>query len=226
MTQDTLRAATTRPLRRDAERNRQRILAAAEDVFRERGLEATLDDIAHHAGVGVGTVYRRFPNKEHLIEAMFAAHLDEIGEIARKALEHPDAWTGLVTFFQAAAEQMAANRGLHDILFSASFGKEQVAQARDRLIQPCTELIERAQRAGQLRADFRPTDLPILLKMVSAAADYAHRVEPELWRRYLVLLLDGCRANAGAPSPLPVPALDEETMQKVMDTQEHPRHRV
>ena len=78
---------TERPLRKDAERNRQRILTAAGELFAERGLGVTLDDIAHHAGVGVGTVYRRFPNKEVLIDALFEQRIEAIATIAAEALD-------------------------------------------------------------------------------------------------------------------------------------------
>src|SRR5581483_435879 len=94
----------TRPLRKDAERNRQRILRAAADVFTARGFEATLDDVAHHAGVGVGTVYRRFPNKEALAEALFHERLDGLVRLAERALAEPDAWQGLVRFLEQAGE--------------------------------------------------------------------------------------------------------------------------
>src|ERR1700721_3342156 len=94
-----------RPLRRDAERNRQRILRAAAEVFTTRGLQATLDDVARHAGVGVGTVYRRFPDKESLVEALFEERLAAMVALAEKALAEPDSWTGLVSFLSSACDQ-------------------------------------------------------------------------------------------------------------------------
>src|SRR3954471_24303008 len=93
-----------RPLRRDAERNRQRILAAAGELSTERGLRVTLDDIAHHAGVGVGTVYRRFPDKEVLIDALFEQRLERMRATAEQALADPDPWNGLVRFFERGCE--------------------------------------------------------------------------------------------------------------------------
>jgi AcrR family transcriptional regulator len=224
MTRNTPRTATTRPLRRDAERNRQRIIAAARQLFRERGFETTLDDVAHHAGLGVGTVYRRFPNKEHLIEAMFAERLDDVGELARQALHKPDAWEGLVGFLWQAAELVAEDRGLHDALVSSAFGHDEVAQARDRLIPLATEMVARAKEAGQLRSDFESSDIPVLFKMLGAVADYTHQVAPALWRRYFALLLDSLRATPQPPSPLPMPALDVETMRDAMRNWCHFRH--
>src|SRR6185437_10153390 len=93
-----------RPLRRDAERNRQAILRAAAEVIGERGLEASLDDVARRAGVGVGTVYRRFPGKEALTEALFEERLDALVAIAEQALAEPDPRSGLHTYLERAAE--------------------------------------------------------------------------------------------------------------------------
>src|ERR1700709_1701522 len=92
--------ATTRSLRKDAAINRERILAAASELFAEHGLEITLNDIAHHAGVGVGTAYRRFANKEEVIDALFEQRLQAVAAVAHEALDDPDAWRGLETFLQ------------------------------------------------------------------------------------------------------------------------------
>ena len=118
-----------RPLRRDAERNRQRILRAASEVFTARGVEATLDDVAHHAGVGVGTVYRRFPDKEALIEALFEKRLDTMVGLAEEGSANPDPWAGLVFFLEQAGGLLAGDRGLRQILMFASYGRDRVGEA-------------------------------------------------------------------------------------------------
>ena len=92
--------ASERPLRRDAERNRLRILQAAREVFADRGLDASLDQIAAHAGVGVGTVYRRFADKDALIDALFEERIDEVTAAGQRALSASDPWEGLVGFLQ------------------------------------------------------------------------------------------------------------------------------
>src|SRR5262249_49101238 len=115
-------APAARPLRRDAERNRQRILQAAAEVFTEQGLRATLDDVADRAGVGVGTVYRRFPDKEALVEALFTERLDKLVGFAEQALADPDPWAGLVDLLERAATIMAGDRGLRQILMYATYG--------------------------------------------------------------------------------------------------------
>src|SRR4029077_3987615 len=101
----------TRPLRRDAERNRQRILTAAAEVFNERGLEGSLDEIARHAGVGVGTVYRRFRTKDELVEPLCMDRLDMVAALGEEAFAAPDPWSGLVSFMERMAEIMAGHLG-------------------------------------------------------------------------------------------------------------------
>src|SRR5687768_14365036 len=87
-----------KPLRADAQRNRDRLIAAGREVFAERGFDASLDDVAHHAGVGVGTAYRRFPNKEALIDEIFDERMREIGEVLETARGLDDPWEGLQLF--------------------------------------------------------------------------------------------------------------------------------
>src|SRR5918997_2384344 len=125
--------SSARPLRRDAERNRVRIVAAAGELFAERGLAVTLDDIARHAGVGVGTVYRRYPDKELLIDALFEERLKALCEAAGAALAVDDPWDGLVLFFERGGELQARDRGLKELLADHAHGGECLLRARDRL---------------------------------------------------------------------------------------------
>ena len=104
-----------RALRSDAERNRQRVLAAARELFAARGLEASLNDVAHHANVGVGTVYRRFATKEELVEAIFEDGIDQIAALAESALQQDDSWTGFVWFVEQLCELTATDRGLREM---------------------------------------------------------------------------------------------------------------
>src|ERR1700750_1780467 len=145
----------TRHLRRDAERNRQRILAAAAEVFNERGLEVSLDEIARHAGVGVGTVYRRFRTKEELIEALFMDRLDSIAAIGEEAFASPDPWSGLVFFMERMAETMAGHLGLRQMLMFATYGRNLVAVARQRNAPLVERLVRRGEGGGQ-----RPRAIP------------------------------------------------------------------
>jgi AcrR family transcriptional regulator len=196
-----------RPLRKDAERNRRRILDAAEELFSERGLGVTLNDIAHHADVGVGTVYRRFPNKELLIDALFEERFAEFITLAEDGLADPDPWRGLVSFLDRALQAQAGDRGLKQLLLGTPQGCARVGSARERVLPLAAELVRRARDAGELRPDIEPEDLPVIQWMLGAVVDHSRDAEPELWRRYFALILRGMRAEPQAAEPLPVEPL-------------------
>src|SRR3954453_2381050 len=120
-------------LRRDAERNRRRILAAAADAFAEGGLAVTMDEIARRAGVGVGTVYRRFPDKELLIEALFEQRIDELVALAEAARDEPDPFAGIVRFFESFVAVQAADRALKEVLIGTPRGARRVLRGRERI---------------------------------------------------------------------------------------------
>jgi AcrR family transcriptional regulator len=212
-----MRAAETpdRPLRKDAERNRRRILAAAGELFAEVGLHASLDAVAERAGVGVGTVYRRFPDKEALIDALFEARIDEVVAIAQQCAAIDDAWDALTCFFDRAVTLHGSDRALKEIVFSTAHGHHRVAQARDRIKPLVGQLVARAQASGQLRPDFEVTDTPVIQLMLTAVIEYAGDAAPEVWRRYLAMVLDGLRTGA-ARTPLAPGALSDDELEGVM----------
>jgi AcrR family transcriptional regulator len=205
---------TGRALRRDAERNRQRILHAAAEVFRERGLDATLDDVAHRAGVGVGTVYRRFSDKETLVAELFQERIDELVSTAEKACEADDPWNGFLSYLEYVATTMAGDLGLRQMLLFATYGRDRVACLREQVRPVVDRLVTRAQEAGALRADFSATDVPMLTAMLATVAEYTAPVQPGLWRRYLALILDALRPDGA--TPLPRPALTPAEMELVV----------
>lgn len=204
-------------LRADAERNRRRILHAAAEVFTERGFDATLDDVARQAGVGVGTVYRRFPDKASLAAALFEERIDALVQLAERAQENPDAWAGLVLYMEQAAEMMAGDRGLRQLLLYAVACQDRVSYARDRMRPVVASLVQRAKAAGQVRADLSATDIPLIEFMVAAAAEYTRPVRPALWHRYLTLILDSLRPARGSVTPLPEPELTPDEMVRVLN---------
>ena len=212
----TTAAPDARPLRRDAERNRVRILRAAADVFTEKGLRATLDDVADRAGVGVGTVYRRFPDKEALVEALFTERLEALVGFAEQALADPDPWGGLVSFLEQTVAVIAGDRGLRQLLMFATYGRDRVDRARAHMLPAVSAIVERAQAAGELRADLRPTDIPLIEFMLGTAAEYALTVRPEIWRRYLALMLDALRPGRVGTTELPGPALTPDEFVQAM----------
>ena len=205
-----------KPLRRDAERNRLRILDAARELFAQRGLGVTLNDIAHHAGVGVGTVYRRFPDKSELIEELFEHALEELVALMEAAIADPDPWHGLTTFLERALELQAGDLAFKDLVLGSPTGLDRVAQIRSRMLPRALELVARAHSAGQLRADIEATDLPLIQLMLSTVIDGAREVDPELWRRYLQIVIQGLRADPGPPEPLRVGPLPPGSVDRVM----------
>ncbi|MEB3021073.1 TetR/AcrR family transcriptional regulator [[Mycobacterium] crassicus] len=208
---------TERPLRRDAERNRERILEAARDLFASKGLEPNLNDVAHHAGVGVGTVYRRFATKEELLEAIFEDGLNQLADLAESALGQPDPWQGFVWYVEQMCEITATDRGLREIAFSKSYGGDRVTAAQDRLVPVLKKLVERARIDGRLRPDLSSTDMPIFGLLAGTVSEFAGHVDADLWRRYVAILLDGMR-DRGGQLPLPVAALDDDGVDAAMRT--------
>jgi AcrR family transcriptional regulator len=189
------------PLRRDAELNRQRLLAAAHEVFRERGLSATLEDVAGHAGVGIGTAYRRFANRDALIDALFEDIIGKVAATAAAAAEDPDAWRGLTTGLERICELQSFDRGLRDIMLGTGRGRRREELVAERIRPPVDAMIERAKKQGVLRTDIDGMDLPMIQLMVAAVTD--HTGQPDLWRRYLRLLLDGMRVGGSDGTKLP-----------------------
>jgi AcrR family transcriptional regulator len=204
---------TDRPLRRDAERNLERVLVAAREAFAEHGMEASVEEVARRAGVGIGTVYRRFPTKADLVDAVFEASLADLSTIAREALELADPWDGFCTFLERTLELNAANRGLHAVLATNEHGRERIAAVRRKMRPLVGRVIARAQEQGTLRPDFRPQDLSLIFMSAGRVVEMTADVAPEMWRRLLGLLLDGLRSEAA--TPLPHPALSFQQLDRL-----------
>ncbi|WP_205708548.1 TetR family transcriptional regulator [Kineococcus siccus] len=216
-------AEACRPLRRDAERNRRRLLDAAREVFADRGFAATLDDVAHAAGLGVGTVYRRFPDKDALVEALFEERITGLVELAEHAAQAEDAWTGLAGFLEAASRLMAEDRGLRQAVMSPLHGRAGVALARGQLVPRVEWLLQRARDSGQLRADVASSDVVTVLEAVQVAAEIGGTAHPEHWRRLFAVLLDGLRPPPGGHPDLPGAPLSEEELDRAMRLRKHGR---
>jgi AcrR family transcriptional regulator len=208
----TEQVATSRPLRKDAARNRELLIQAAREVFARRGLEASLDDVAHHAGLGVGTAYRHFANKYELASALMQQRIDTIVSTAEQALLVDDPWEGLVGFLEATLAAQTADRGLREVLMGG-IDPQKMEQVHDRLTGPLNQLMHRAQQAGAIRADADPTDVGLINGMLCAVADMAGDSSPQLWRRYLTLCLDGLRPGG---TPFPTPALSDREFRNAM----------
>jgi AcrR family transcriptional regulator len=183
-----------RPLRRDAAENRQRILAAAETVFADHGLEAGVEEVARAAGVGMGTLYRRFPTKDALVAELVGELLGEVAAAARRALADFDG-RGLARFLRATAERHAAHRGCLPRLWDEPRAREQVLEIRGLI----AELLADAQAHGEVRPDVTVTDISVLLWAVRGVIESSRESAPDAWRRHLSLMLLGL-----APSPEPL----------------------
>jgi AcrR family transcriptional regulator len=213
----TTRPTADRPLRSDAERNRRRILQSAAEVFAERGLDVPLDDIAAAAGVGVGTVYRRFPDKDALIDALFEDKIDDVVARAQAALDIDDPWEAFETFMRGVCRVQAEDRGLKEALLSRDRGRDRVAMARDRVAPIAMRIVRRAQQAGVLRADLGVFDVPLMHFAVGFVAERTNGVAPGYWERLLTILLDGLRADA-ARTAMPTGPLAQEQFVTAMTT--------
>lgn len=207
-------AAPPRRLRADAVRNQQRIIEAAGRLFAERGLDVTLDDVAEAAGVGVGTVYRRFPNKQALIVEVFDHNVAELAEALEAANGEPDPWAGLAAIFEYACQNMASNRGFGEVMLELPDARERFASVRDRIQPQLERLIGRAHAAGAVREGITGTDFFMMVSMVESVATFSRSVNPEAWRRYMAIVLDGARADCLPRVPLTVPPLDAEEIDR------------
>jgi AcrR family transcriptional regulator len=213
-------SGASRPLRRDAERNRERIVLAAREVFASQGLSAGFNEIAHHAGVGVGTVYRRFPDKDALIEAALKERVQAMGQAAHDALGHEHAWDGMVYLFGALTTAGAANRGVRDLIFSSGRegrGHQLVQEEMGPLLR---ELTDRAHAEGSLRPDATVADVILAHFMIGELAHHSAGIRPTAYRRLLTLLLDGFRARPDGSSgtPFDEKALETSEVNAIIDS--------
>jgi AcrR family transcriptional regulator len=197
-----------RPLRRDAEQNRQRLLDAAAEVFAEHGLEASVEEIARAAGVGMGTLYRRFPTKDALISALVHDVLTTMLGIAKEGTERPDG-TGLEYFLEAASAYQAAHRGCLQRLWNAGTEHDLVQEVR-RLIDA---MLTEAKRHGRVRADITSADVTIALWAVRGIIETTGGRAPEAWQRHLDVYIAGLRPTA---DPLPDRMLSRERLDQLI----------
>jgi AcrR family transcriptional regulator len=199
----TARQQPRRRLRADAVRNRDAIVAVARDVFAEQGLEAPLELIAARAGVGIATLYRRFPTREKLVAAALTEKVAEYAEAAEQALAVADPWSGFAGFVQRICELQASDRGLSDLLSMTLSADEQIEQLRRTANDRVITLIERAKTDGTLRQDFAGEDLVLLLIATAAVMHVTRADAPGAWRRFVALALDAFRRQdlPGLPEP-------------------------
>jgi AcrR family transcriptional regulator len=186
-----------RPLRADARRNRERVLTAARAVFAEQGHDAQMDDVAKRAEVGVGTVYRHFPTKEALIDAIALDAFERLLAFATEqvAREDADPWEALEATMWASAEILAGDRAVAEVMAEMAGPLNFDEALQEKASAAMTALVERAQAAGALRPDVIVDDIVMIMCGVGTATRKPHSCT-EAWRRHLAILLDGLRAES------------------------------
>ncbi len=201
-------------MRADAQRNRTAVLAAAEAVYAEHGVEVSLNEIARRAGIGNATLYRHFPTRESLLSAVYTEHLKRYCEIAEDAAQADDPVTALRDCVTATCSLQASNRGLADLLASLRPLTAHVDELRARHHRAIVTLFRRAVRSGKVRADASPADLAVLLianaGLIHRTADNAPKSSPRL----VALWLAGLLTDEGVEAP---PAPTDPEIRRALD---------
>lgn len=209
-----------RALRADAERNRRRVLDAAGELFRERGLDVGVGEIAEWAGVGRGTLFRNFPSKEALIAAILVERMGEAVDLAQSLLEAPDPGEALFEFLAEIVGRQQVDRAVFEAVADIWLANDEIRAAHARIVGALGELLDRAQEAGVVRGDIGAMDVLMLFKGVcEAASSYSH-IDPLIIPRHLDLLRAALRADP-APQPLRgrAPTLEEVERMAVQGSQ-------
>lgn len=185
-----------RALRADARRNREKIVVAASAAFAESGLDVQVEDIARRAGVGVGTLYRHFPTKDALVEALAEQHFDRLADTVERALdERGDEWETFAATIWSAANAMAGDSAWCEIVAGHPSAVQTASRGKQRLTGVTATLIARAQAAGVMRADATVTDISTIMCGFGHVAAAQRAGAPLDWERYLTIALDGLRAR-------------------------------
>ena len=190
-------AAAQPRMRADARRNRVLVLAAAREVVAERGVTVPLEEIAARAGVGIGTLYRRFPTRKELIAPIVEELIEEYRLLIEQVVADPDPWRGFCSYFQQAVAMQVANRGLAEALTHSPTPllAEQATRVRQLTRRGLASVMRRAKAEGSLRPDFSLTDLQAIFWACAQVADASADANPDFWRRHLNIVLDGLRAE-------------------------------
>jgi AcrR family transcriptional regulator len=195
--------APLRPLRADAARNRARILDAARSAFAESGLDVGVEEIARRAGVGKGTLYRRFPTKEALVRAIFEDLLEDLEQLVAEFADVADAGEAFIGFLHESARRQATNQGFLDVVAQRLGSAALTPDQRRRFVTAMGKPLRRAQEAGAVREDLVAEDVQMMFRMIGATTRVASDGTPmdEHWPRYVGLLADALRPQAATPLP-------------------------
>ncbi|SCL44641.1 TetR/AcrR family transcriptional regulator [Micromonospora eburnea] len=196
---------SARPLRADAARNRRLLLAAAADEFAERGLAASVADIARRAGLGKGTLFRHFATKDDLLAAIVLDRIGELNAVGEQLLDAAEPGAALLEFLTIAADHQQQR----DLSFLQEAGElnAEVTRAREQMFRTVHKLVDRAREHGDVRADVTGADVILLMCAPNHVTSYVPDAPPDLWRRYLAIIFDGLRPEGAHPLPHPSPAV-------------------
>ncbi|QYB04516.1 TetR/AcrR family transcriptional regulator [Rhodococcus sp. USK10] len=201
MKSDVRVRGSERALRRDAAENRQRLLDAAATVFSERGLDVGVDEIARVAGVGIGTLYRRFPTKDALVSELVRQVYDDFLAVADEALSAPDG-EGLEQVLYGTGAILASNRGC----LSRMWNDDETTILRDEYRRILFELLARAKQHGRIREDAADADLDLIFWSVRGVVATTRGVTDTGWRRTMAIMIAGLRPGADALDASPMSA--------------------
>ncbi|MFG2724330.1 TetR/AcrR family transcriptional regulator [Streptomyces canus] len=193
--------SAAQPLRSDAERNRERIIAAARTVFARDGLNASMASVAREAGVGIATMFRRFPTKEELVDAVFSDRMGAYVDVVTDALDDPDPWNGFVGYIETACAMQAADNGFADVLTMTFPTAKVLEERRNRAYEGMLVLIDRAKATGRLREDFDPSDLVLIHMANAGVVNATGDAAPDAWRRVVALIIQSLEAPARGALP-------------------------
>jgi AcrR family transcriptional regulator len=189
---------TVRPQRVDARRNRERIITAARRCMARDGLETQMEEIARAAGVGVGTVYRHFPTKDELVEALAGERFERLRDLANEALEAADPWAAFEAFIRSSAKIQTEDRSLSELLVSRPDTMSRAAESVG-ILELTAQVVSRAQTAGVVRKDADVRDIPMIMCALAGTFRNPHADS----ERYIGIVLDGMRAASGKQTKLP-----------------------
>lgn len=198
-----------RPLRRDAQERREKLILAAQHEFAAHGADASLERIAREAGVAIGTLYRHFPTRVDLLMAAFRPRVQEFRDGATRALEMDDSWAGFVYYLENLFALQVGDRGFNDFLSRRFTDNAETERVHDEMCQQIADVLARAQDAGEARRDITRADIVNLIWSNGRIIDATSATAPDAWRRYLHLMLDAYRAERAHPLPEP-PMTDEQ----------------
>jgi len=203
-------------LRSDARRNRRLLLAAAAEVLREQGLDASLDEISRRAGVGNATLYRHFPTREKLHEAVYLEQAAARRQSFERSLGMADGWAALSHYFAEACGFFATDHGLADLLNRGMSGSPLLDEMRETCQSILGELLARARAQGAVRTDLEQTDLMWILASLQQVVALCEPEHPDAWRRYLALVLRGLRPPGRDAGTLPATSLTPDTFHELL----------